>query len=184
SAVSGQTYQLIRSGKRHKVARSPNDRLLSWRAAHSRTRVGPSGRACRRMAAAASLYGDKADQEREHADDEARLILDREDQRVVVHLAAARLEPDAVDPIESPGAEKPQRFGVPVELRHVVAIDIEGNDEHGEISARDAHGTQRFRVARRIAAARKIVTGDARELDLGCALDEREAQEEKHRERE
>ena len=46
----------------------------------------------------------------------------REHDRVVVHVAAVREQPDAADPVEQQRADEPQPLRVGVERRHAVLL--------------------------------------------------------------
>ena len=139
-----------------------------------------------------------ATQEAGEAGQHAVFVLEREDNRIVRHLAAMGEHPDARQPVHQHDADDPEKLRARIELDDFRRADVKRHDQDREETGRDAEGPDHLPVRGVVAAARDLVrggaliirgakiVGDDRRLrsDFGIALHQGEAKEEKGRKQE
>ncbi len=94
-------------------------------------------------------------------------------------------QPHAAGPEEQQRADEPEEQGRAVERHHLLAVDVEREHQDRQVAARASHGAQPFAVTPDVAAAADLLgRGTLHRADLGESLEERQAEEQEHRERE
>ena len=99
-----------------------------------------------------------------------------------MHLTAMGLEPDVAHPVEHDGREQPQGLGELIEAAGGLAIDIEGQHQHGGNARGGAQATDQVQVVHMPApAGAGEFTPQPQAIEFGVALDQRQAEEDKQR---
>ena len=95
-----------------------------------------------------------------------------------MEFSARGQQPNTAQPEDHEGHDQPQQLRMPVELCHVVAADVNGEDHDGRKGAGGAEAAQLFDIGYQVAAAvfRRRAAG-TQVFQLGKALDDGQRKE-------
>src|ERR1035441_610664 len=112
-------------------------------------------------------------------------VAGREEHRILVHLAPVDEDPDPADPVEENRHEEPEPRRARVEAPHGVALQVEREDDRGQVRARDAARLHDKVIPREVRTPVGLDRlGSLQPDELGGPFAERETQEREDRERE